>query len=197
MLCLAVGTTALLAACAPQANPNPGQVTGEGGGEAPAMEQTGWWSPESDCAKCHESSASTLASLACEAAQGDNACMTCHDDVDNIKLAHEKVSMSDMAGDDTYLKKSRIQMDTCLSCHNLDDLIAATADVDALTDFKGTTVNPHEAWTARNVNGAHDEITCGSCHKMHTTDGVTTEKAAYDFCKECHHTGEYICNTCH
>lgn len=204
-LCLAiivVGLVVSLAACAPQSNSDPGPSTpsekpedGPGGAET----TTTWWSAETDCATCHDNSVTTLASLSCEAAKAGSpeACMTCHSDIASIEEAHAKVDLSNTDGDVGYLKKSKIKEDDCLTCHNRDDLVAATAEVTALTDFQGTTVNPHEASTVYNTDGGHDNMNCGSCHKMHSNNEPPTEKVAFDYCNECHHTGVYECGTCH
>ena len=62
----------------------------------------------------------------------------------------------------------------------------------ALTDDKGTTVNPHE----RPAGEKHDEenpATC-DCHNNHSKD---LEKDAQKYCAQCHHRGVYECGTCH
>jgi len=155
------------------------------------------WSENSDCSMCHVKSVNSLASLSCEAAQGEanSTCMTCHTDLSGIADAHSGVTTADTSGDQKRLKKTKIEESTCLSCHVQSDLIAATVDLTALTDSEGTTVNPHEVTTTYNTNGNHETFTCSSCHKLHSE--TPTTDTAYNFCLGCHHQAVFECNTCH
>jgi hypothetical protein len=77
----------------------------------------------------------------------------------------------------------------CLTCHDRDALIEATADCTVLTDAQGTVVNPHDL-----IEGSqHDQVTCEDCHKMHSNDSA----AAYRACVSCHHAEVWECGTCH
>lgn len=195
--CLVVGLVfaclLIMMACAPHMLPP--EETGDNGSNVAAGGAFNW-TESSDCAMCHTRSVSSLASSSCEAMQGDpdSTCLNCHTDVAGIKSAHANVSMTDTAGDLDRLKKTNVEESTCLSCHDLDDITLATADV-ALTDSEGTSVNPHEAMTVHNVNAAHDDMTCSSCHKMHSS-APTLDNAA-NMCLGCHHEDVYECYTCH
>ena len=82
---------------------------------------------------------------------------------------------------------------TCESCHGtLEDMAAKTADSTALTDDKGTTVNPHE----RPAGEKHEEnpATCTDCHNNHSKD---LPKDSMRYCAQCHHRGTFECGTCH
>ena len=155
------------------------------------------WDVTSDCGICHQKSTETVENLRCEAAQGsqNETCVNCHVDIEGMQKAHEKVNAADTAGDTGRLKRTKVESDVCLTCHNWDDLAKDTAQSTALTDSAGTTVNPHEVTTVNNINGAHDKTGCSDCHKMHS--GEPTEKAADAFCLNCHHGGKYECYTCH
>ena len=197
-LAMAVAATCLasLIACAPQMTSHDTGVAGNApdGGETLVFT----WTVESDCKACHQKAAASLASLTCEAAQGEpsTTCMTCHTDAEGLSGAHQKVTLADTEGDQKRLKKTQVQPDSCLTCHNMDDLIAATANSTVLTDAEGLTVNPHEASSSLyNINGNHDDMSCSSCHKMHSED--PRETTAANYCESCHHQGVYKCYTCH
>lgn len=74
----------------------------------------------------------------------------------------------------------------------MSEVAALTADSTALTDDKGTTVNPHE----RPAGEKHDEnpTTCTDCHNNHSKD---LPKDAMKYCAQCHHRGTFECGTCH
>ena len=80
----------------------------------------------------------------------------------------------------------------CTTCHNPDDVKAATEGSTVLTDINGTVVNPHE----RPDGEAHDEnpATCTDCHNNHSKD---LSKDAMKYCAQCHHRGIFQCGTCH
>ncbi len=80
----------------------------------------------------------------------------------------------------------------CTTCHNLDDVKAATEDSTVLTDINGTVVNPHDLPAIDD----HAGITCASCHKTHEVS-ESTEKSAKRTCASCHHADVYECYTCH
>ena len=65
-------------------------------------------------------------------------------------------------------------------------------DSTALTDDKGTTVNPHDVPS----NEKHEEnpATCTDCHNNHSKD---LPKDSMRYCAQCHHRGTFECGTCH
>jgi hypothetical protein len=191
-----------LLACSPRTAGTDSEDTGfesseESNGDAlVAAELT--WTPESDCAMCHENSVTSLASLTCEATHADNpddTCTTCHTDVSGMGTAHSGVTLADTTGDVHSLKKTKISEDACLSCHILDELIVATQASTVLTDSEGLTVNPHEVNSVYNVGNSHSSLICSSCHKMHSDKPV--EDNASQNCRSCHHQDVYECGTCH
>ncbi len=80
----------------------------------------------------------------------------------------------------------------CTTCHNPDDVKAATEGSTVLTDINGTVVNPHDLPAIED----HAGITCASCHKTHEVS-ESTEKSAKRTCASCHHADVYECYTCH
>lgn len=101
--------------------------------------------------------------------------------------AADAASSADAATDDGWSP----DMD-CTTCHNLDDVKAATEDSTVLTDINGTVVNPHDLPAIED----HAGITCASCHKTHEVS-ESTEKSAKRTCASCHHADVYECYTCH
>lgn len=121
----------------------------------------------------------------------ESDCVTCHTDEAVLSQAHDGVAM----GDKPATKPSVVTVDeaTCIACHGeLSEMAALTADSTALTDDKGTTVNPHE----RPAGEKHDEnpTTCTDCHNNHSKD---LPKDAMKYCAQCHHRGTFECGTCH
>ena len=87
------------------------------------------------------------------------------------------------------LLKTTVPEELCLTCHDQEALVEATADCTTLTDANGLVVNPHDL-----VEGSqHDSVTCESCHIMHASDPM----AAYRACVSCHHAEQWECGTCH
>ena len=79
----------------------------------------------------------------------------------------------------------------CTTCHNPDDVKAATEDSVVLTDENGTVVNPHDL-----PEGAdHAKIDCLDCHTAHKAQEAS--ETALNTCTGCHHTGVFECGTCH
>ena len=108
-----------------------------------------------------------------------------------LSAAHADVKF----GDKPASKPTMVTVDpaTCESCHGtLEDMAAKTADSTALTDDKGTTVNPHE----RPAGEKHEEnpATCTDCHNNHSKD---LPKDSMRYCAQCHHRGTFECGTCH
>ena len=98
-------------------------------------------------------------------------------------------------GDKPATKATVVTVDeaTCIACHGeLSDVAALTADSTALTDDKGTVVNPHE----RPAGEKHEAnpATCTDCHNNHSND---LPKDAMKYCAQCHHRGTFECGTCH
>ena len=89
------------------------------------------------------------------------------------------------------LYSTEVVDDTCLTCHQRDALIEATADCETLKDADGTVVNPHDIPSTE----AHDSrILCVTCHGMHSKEDSW---AAYRTCTSCHHSEIWECGTCH
>lgn len=190
----------VLAGCAPQtasesqtSEQQNGESTNDG---ASALDgQPANWTMESDCAICHTAEAESASDAACTQGVAHEAegitCTQCHTDEETLSTTHADVKF----GDKTATKPSVITVDpqTCISCHgDLATVATLTADSTALTDDRGTTVNPHE----RPAGEKHDEnpATCTDCHNNHST---SLEKDAQKYCAQCHHRGVYECGTCH
>ncbi len=162
--------------------------------EADATETMAFtWSPESDCAMCHQADTDSFDDASCPASQHadmKDQCMSCHDDP-NMERAHSKVEIGDTKKKAT-LKRTAVTRESCTtSCHDQAELTEKGAAATVLTDKNGLTVNPHEL----PAHEEHEGITCASCHKLHTSD--SPEEAAPAVCLNCHHANVYECNTCH
>lgn len=186
VLCLAV--TAALTGCAPSpATPDSARSEEE---VASVSEN---WSPDADCAACHDKENASIQNTACTAAfhgaSQDFTCATCHNDEDALFQIHVS---SDGKKPPKKLKKTEVSADTCLTCHGTEELAASTTDFNGLTDREGTTVNPHNL--PDNEDHA-SEISCISCHSGHS-EKPSSEQAA-DLCTGCHHENVYQCGTCH
>lgn len=184
---LLAGVGALsMAGCAPQQSEGP---------TAEASEQAGLaftWTADADCSTCHTVEGDSLTNTACEisASHGTLACVSCHTDEAGLQTVHGDVDMNDYKAP-KKLKKTEVSKEACLSCHDLSDAAAATADLTVLTDDNGTTVNPHEM----PGNDEHAKLTCAKCHTMH--EEGTPQDTATQVCASCHHAGVYECYTCH
>lgn len=184
---LAAGVTG----CAPKE-----QSSGSGGESASATEPVAVdfvWSADADCSTCHADESASMTDKATVAAvhgaEGDT-CATCHTDSTSIATVHDGVTTDSKMP--KKLKKTSIDEATCFSCHGtLEELAEKTADVTALTDSEGTTVNPH----ALPAGADHEKITCSDCHKMHGSE--TVGETAKKECLTCHHADVYECGTCH
>lgn len=115
-------------------------------------------------------------------------CATCHIESEGLEKGHKKLNSGKEA---TRLKKSEVDASICLTCHQPEKLVEATADYTGLTDTKGTTVNPHELPKV----GNHETIQCFNCHQVHSEKAIT--ETAIAACNSCHHAGVFECNTCH
>ena len=174
-----------LAGCAPKAEPSAPAASEQkdGNGGSSAMDgQPVNWTMDSDCSMCHTSEAESATDAACPQATTDEAVLS---------TEHADVKF----GDKPASKPTMVTVDpaTCESCHGtLEDMAAKTADSTALTDDKGTTVNPHE----RPAGEKHEEnpATCTDCHNNHSKD---LPKDSMRYCAQCHHRGTFECGTCH
>ena len=193
-----------LAGCAPKAETDAPAESGQkaegsgsgSGSAASAMDgQPVNWTMESDCSMCHTSEAESATDAACPQATAHEAegvaCAQCHTDEGELSTAHADVKF----GDKPASKPTMVTVDpaTCESCHGtLEDMAAKTADSTALTDDKGTTVNPHE----RPAGEKHEEnpATCTDCHNNHSKN---LPKDSMRYCAQCHHRGTFECGTCH
>lgn len=150
------------------------------------------WSPEIDCTACHAKEATTSSDVKCIAGSHTTAqsfkCVTCHADEETLAEVHKDMNSGKAP---KKLKKTTVDQELCLSCHNQSDLASKTASSTILTDDQGTAVNPHDMPT----NDDHASTTCINCHKGHSTDGV--QKEAPSYCTSCHHENVYECGTCH
>lgn len=117
-------------------------------------------------------------------------CTTCHNDEEGLAKAHRKMDSGKTA---KRLKRTSVSDEVCLTCHDKEQLVAATADVTVLTDTKGTTVNPHDI----PANDSHADIQCVSCHQAHYDEDETIETMAMGVCVDCHHAQVFECGTCH
>lgn len=115
-------------------------------------------------------------------------CATCHIESEGLEKGHKKLNSGKEA---TRLKKSEVDASICLTCHQPEKLVEATADYTGLTDTKGTTVNPHELPKV----GNHETIQCFNCHQVHSEKAIT--ETAIAACNSCHHAGVFECGTCH
>ena len=116
-------------------------------------------------------------------------CTSCHVDSEGLAKGHKKLNSGKEA---TRLKKSSVESDVCLACHDVEKLAQATADLTLLTDERGTTVNPHDLPPVE----AHSDISCTRCHAVHDAE-ASLHKDASGLCTSCHHENVYECNTCH
>lgn len=181
----------LLVGCAP------GQATRDADDEdAVATVGLSPWTSESDCAVCHTTEVeSGLDSVDLygfhQVSNSSMPCNACHNQNDALATVHEGKTVENKVS--TRLKETEVDSALCLSCHVEDELSGLTAGVTVLTDFNGTTVNPHQLASS----DSHDKITCSDCHKMHQPIADIPENAQTS-CIRCHHAGVYDkCSTCH
>ena len=201
-----LSSTLMLASCSPTPGPS-------GASEIDVEEQAeageaGAWSPASDCGSCHVKEAgaaddqTTLYSV--HAPDATAACINCHgDDLDALSAAHEEYT-SEKARVPKKLKSTSIGCETCTStgCHDVAALVEAT-EGSALADSQGKQVNPHSMMedALHRVGGSTGaDITCISCHEMHSPnsdDSGQLQNAAKNTCIGCHHADVFECGTCH
>lgn len=187
LVCGAVCAMMALAACAPQQAAVNTQDSQQGAATPIAVS----WSPESDCAVCHDTQGSSMESIPCAAAQNSEVtCSSCHTDEAALGKVHDGVTSEDKMP--KRLKQTAVSAEACEACHGgVDALAPKTAESTVLTDSKGTVVNPHDLPD----NERHQTIVCGDCHAMHESGNV--QETAPKACTSCHHAGVYECGTCH
>lgn len=192
LVCCAISlfVLALLVSCSPQkpTEDSEKRETGNGSSE-PAI--TVAWSADGDCSTCHTDQNESSKDAKCLASQhADISCIECHTDISALSTAHSNATAD---GKMSKTLKATVIDETavCESCHNLEEITALSASSTVLTDENGTVVNPH----ALSASEKHAEVTCTSCHKMHSS--TDSAKSAQRACTSCHHTNVYECNTCH
>lgn len=148
---------------------------------------------DSDCAMCHtvESTSATDGScLASQASHASTECVSCHTFNEDLEKAHAKVKAGETPRDE--LRRTKVEDDACLSCHDYEELAEKTASSTALVDANSLTVNPHEVYK---TGLSHNDIACSNCHEMHKAD--TPKETAQATCLSCHHENVFECGTCH
>lgn len=150
------------------------------------------WSMNSECSVCHitekesEESPGTLTF----AHSGEKLeCADCHTDFERLGRSHERVEADSKKP--SKLKRTKVTNETCMTCHDQNELAQVTAGSTLLTDKHGTTINPHML----PENETHLDVLCSSCHSMHSEDDV--DQRATNTCLNCHHDNVYECYTCH
>jgi hypothetical protein len=147
------------------------------------------WRSDMDCAACHAKQAGSMKTAGMlagvHAGNGVEKCSACHGE-EKLKEDHAKV----VPGQPFFVKARKFPKDFCLECHGTVEALAnRTAESKALTDINGRVVNPHDV----PKNSKHyktDE--CHTCHRVHKK-----KPDMMSYCSGCHHTGEFICGTCH
>lgn len=181
-----VATCLVCAGCQPSVPSEAGTVKG---GET--AEKTIAWSSAADCGACHVEEQASVDDAACLASMHEPqgiGCVDCHTDEVALDSAHASMDASKVP---SKLKKSEVPNEVCLSCHDRAEIARETEGVEACTDSKGTTVNPHDL----PANDDHEKVVCGDCHSMHSTEKA--EDLASEKCISCHHQNVYECFTCH
>ena len=176
-----------LAGCAPKAEPSAPAASEQkdGNGGSSAMDgQPVNWTMDSDCSMCHTVEAASATDASCPQASAHEAegvtCVQCHTDEAVLSTEHADVKFGDKAA--TKATVVTVDPETCISCHGtMEEMAAKTADSTALTDDKGTTVNPHDVPS----NEKHEEnpATCTDCHNNHSKD---LPKDSMRYCAQCH-----------
>jgi len=186
---LVVLLVCILAACATNTTSPP--PSGGGEGTTTNAQELAVWSMDSDCLECHQNEAESDANSQCMSLMhASEVCTSCHtDEKERLAAAHKDYDSGIIA---IKLKKTKVARDTCLSCHNSDDLVESQASSTVLTDFYGEVVNPHDVI----ANDDHNrDLECGACHKMHLEQSAS--EIAPDVCERCHHYNVYTCHPCH
>lgn len=188
VLVLAALLAVCAAGCAPQANVAPTETAD---GQEEPIQVDFSWSEDADCGVCHTKEQASFEDQTCGAfLHADMTCTQCHADASALAGVHEGATAEKAAK--AALKTTSVDASVCESCHAVEDVAAATADVTVLTDENGTVVNPH----ALTASEDHEQIVCTSCHQEHAS-GASIEKKAQRACASCHHANVYECYTCH
>ncbi len=148
-----------LAGCAPKAEPSAPAASEQkdGNGGSSAMDgQPVNWTMDSDCSMCHTVEAASATDASCPQASAHEAegvtCVQCHTDEAALSTEHADVKFGDKAA--TKATVVTVDPETCISCHGtMEEMAAKTADSTALTDDKGTTVNPHDVPSNEKARG--------------------------------------------
>jgi hypothetical protein len=150
------------------------------------------WSMQSECGVCHTNEASSFTDSGCLASKHSaSACADCHDNETTLETTHADVKAESIVPK-KLSKGNAVLPETCFSCHDSwEDLAEQTKDSSVLTDLSGTTVNPHDL----PVGHTEEKLTCADCHAFHKNRDLTAN--AQNACLSCHHTGDYVCGTCH
>lgn len=150
------------------------------------------WEPSADCSECHEDESASMELEGTLASVHYDVCPQCID-------CHDETELTDFHGSPaqkthTTAKLTSTEVDSCLDsgCHDLDDLVEATSDVDILEDANGTVANPHLIYQTHSDKNIH----CYDCHAVHDADADVAE-TSQAYCQRCHHAEVYECGTCH
>lgn len=184
-LVVVAGVFFLLSGCSPQ----------EGGASVPAGDAVENvevnWSLSSECATCHAkegASADGGAALNAEHVSKNVTCITCHSSEEELAVVHEGKTATDAMP--KRLKKTEMNDEVCLQCHNHEALVEATISYDGIVDSEGFVANPHQLPD----NEDHEDAKCWDCHSMHADTDVQEETLGY--CFGCHQE-VFECHTCH
>ncbi len=148
------------------------------------------WSFEGDCSTCHKDDAESATNVQyLSSLHATETCQICPSDEAGLESAHEGATAD---ASNAKLRKTKVDVTKCASCHDTNELKEVTGSLTVLTDEKGTTVNPHDIPAI----DSHTSVTCVSCHGFHVSDYDTTVGAT-ETCLSCHHEDVYECYTCH
>lgn len=187
----------VLGGCAPQAanlansgTDGSSQQAAQGGSEAEGETSASLanWSPDMDCSVCHDTEQASLSDSTCTASNHANlSCTDCHAEIEGLTAVHQETKKS-KPGKINRLDYP-VSEETCFECHESKEALAeSTADCAALTDSKGTVVNPH---AIPENEGHKKQAECADCHGMHKASDPS------QYCLGCHHQNVYECYTCH
>ena len=149
------------------------------------------WAEGMECAACHVDQAASLENEETQVSKHAafaTDCTFCHFDDALIEVHGAIDPKADMP---TKVKKTKVFVSVCESCHKWEDLEKATADSTVLKDKNDTVVNPHGYPAIE----SHEDMKCTSCHKMHSDKPA--KKQARKVCQSCHHAQVFECYTCH
>lgn len=140
-----------------------------------------------DCRSCHEEDVAAESEFFCPVGAAKlQDCMDCHSEGRALTQVHAGTF------EETRVRRAyaaTLDAAPCLTCHNADALVQATASVN-IGDAAGSPVNPH----ALLEDDGHDP-TCFSCHRVHASRSASVAAASY--CAGCHHHRLAACSDCH